>query len=110
VLQNGYRTSTFAFDPVHLARSHAVVNAHATIMASINLTTRRATKFQSSSQFIHDRLFDRFPTKGPESRGSGLRLTIARSIVVAHGGEIHASSEPGRGTTMSFTLAAGMHA
>jgi two-component system OmpR family sensor kinase/two-component system sensor histidine kinase BaeS len=50
-----------------------------------------------------ERAFDRFH-KGPESRGSGLGLTIARSLVVAHGGEIHASSQPGHGTTMSFTL------
>jgi two-component system OmpR family sensor kinase/two-component system sensor histidine kinase BaeS len=50
-----------------------------------------------------ERAFDRFH-KGPESRGSGLGLTIARSLVVAHGGEIHATSQPGRGTTMSFTL------
>jgi signal transduction histidine kinase len=50
-----------------------------------------------------ERAFDRFH-KGPESRGSGLGLTIARSFVVAHGGEIHASSQPGSGTTMSFTL------
>jgi two-component system OmpR family sensor kinase/two-component system sensor histidine kinase BaeS len=49
------------------------------------------------------RAFDRF-YKGPESRGSGLGLSIARSLVVAHGGEIHASSEAGRGTTMVFTL------
>jgi signal transduction histidine kinase len=49
------------------------------------------------------RAFDRFH-KGSESEGSGLGLTIARSFVVAHGGEIRASSEPGRGTTMSFTL------
>jgi signal transduction histidine kinase len=51
------------------------------------------------------RAFDRFH-KGSESQGSGLGLTIARSFVVAHGGEIRASSEPGRGTTMSFTLPA----
>jgi signal transduction histidine kinase len=50
-----------------------------------------------------ERAFDRFH-KGSESRGSGLGLTIARSFVVAHGGEIRASSEPGRGTTMTFTL------
>jgi len=49
------------------------------------------------------RAFDRFH-KGPESRGSGLGLSIARGLVVAHGGEIHASSEPGRGTTMTVTL------
>ena len=50
-----------------------------------------------------ERAFDRFH-KGPESRGSGLGLTIARGLVTAHGGEIHASSAPGAGTTMTFTL------
>jgi len=50
-----------------------------------------------------ERAFDRFH-KGPDSPGSGLGLTIARSLVAAHGGEIHASSEPGRGTAMTFTL------
>jgi len=49
------------------------------------------------------RAFDRF-YKGSGSRGSGLGLTIARSLVAAHGGEIHVSSEPGRGTTIAFTL------
>jgi two-component system OmpR family sensor kinase/two-component system sensor histidine kinase BaeS len=52
-----------------------------------------------------ERAFDRFH-KGPGSGGSGLGLTIARSLIVAHGGAIRASSEPGRGTTMSFTLPA----
>jgi len=47
--------------------------------------------------------FDRF-FKGPSSRGSGLGLTIARNLVTAHGGEIRASSEAGRGTTITFTL------
>jgi signal transduction histidine kinase len=49
------------------------------------------------------RAFDRF-YKGSGSRGSGLGLTIAKGLVAAHGGEIHASSEPGRGTTITFTL------
>jgi len=49
------------------------------------------------------RAFDRFH-KGPASKGSGLGLTIARGFVTAHGGEIRASSAPGAGTTMSFTL------
>jgi signal transduction histidine kinase len=52
------------------------------------------------------RAFDRF-YKGSGSRGSGLGLTIARSLVAAHGGEIRASSEPGRGTTIAFTLPRG---
>jgi signal transduction histidine kinase len=48
-------------------------------------------------------IFNRF-FKGPSSSGSGLGLTIARNLVVAHGGEIHAESRAGEGTTMTFTL------
>jgi signal transduction histidine kinase len=51
------------------------------------------------------RIFDRF-YKSQESRGSGLGLAIARSLVVAHGGEISAESVPGKGTTIRFTLPA----
>ncbi len=39
-----------------------------------------------------------------QTEGSGLGLYIARSIVVAHGGQIWADSELGRGTTISFAL------
>jgi two-component system OmpR family sensor kinase/two-component system sensor histidine kinase BaeS len=48
-------------------------------------------------------VFDRF-VKGEGSRGAGLGLAIARSLVRAHGGELTAESEPGRGTTMRFVL------
>jgi signal transduction histidine kinase len=33
-----------------------------------------------------------------------LGLAIAKNLVLAHGGEIVAESEPGKGTTMRFTL------
>jgi two-component system sensor histidine kinase BaeS len=49
------------------------------------------------------KIFDRF-YKGRTSRGSGLGLTIARNLVVAHGGTIRAESEPGRGTRITFDL------
>ncbi|HEX9634305.1 MAG TPA: HAMP domain-containing sensor histidine kinase [Candidatus Limnocylindria bacterium] len=52
------------------------------------------------------RVFDRF-YRSADSPGSGLGLPIARSLVIAHGGEISASSEPGQGTTMRFTLPLG---
>jgi two-component system OmpR family sensor kinase/two-component system sensor histidine kinase BaeS len=49
------------------------------------------------------KIFDRF-YKGHASRGSGLGLTIARNLVVAHGGEIRAESVEGKGTTISVHL------
>ena len=49
------------------------------------------------------KIFDRF-YKGSGSGGSGLGLTIARNLIVAHGGDIRAESEPGRGTTITFTV------
>jgi signal transduction histidine kinase len=48
-------------------------------------------------------VFDRF-YKSKESRGSGLGLTIARNLVVAHGGEIVAHSEVGQGTIIRIRL------
>jgi signal transduction histidine kinase len=48
-------------------------------------------------------IFDRF-YKSDESRGAGLGLAIAKSLVVAHGGEIEATSAPGQGTEMRFWL------
>ena len=49
------------------------------------------------------RAFERF-YKGASSSGSGLGLTIARNLVRAHGGEMTGRSQPGRGTTITFTL------
>jgi signal transduction histidine kinase len=51
-------------------------------------------------------IFDRF-FKSHNSRGMGLGLAIAKNLVFAHGGEIFARSEAGRGTTIQFSLPVG---
>lgn len=56
-----------------------------------------------------DRIFERFyrtdaARQRDYSGGSGLGLAIAKSIVQAHGGQVSASSEPGKGLKVIITL------
>jgi signal transduction histidine kinase/CheY-like chemotaxis protein len=50
-----------------------------------------------------DRIFQEFQQAGQEE-GSGLGLALARSIVTLHGGRLWVESEPGSGSTFTFTL------
>ncbi len=53
------------------------------------------------------RLFQRFEQVGDANRregGTGLGLAISRQLVRLMGGDIHATSEPGRGSVFSFEI------
>ncbi len=54
------------------------------------------------------RVFERFyrvdASRSREDGGTGIGLAIARSVVEAHGGHIHAESEVGKGSVFSFDL------
>jgi histidine kinase len=54
------------------------------------------------------RLFERFyrvdPSRSREDGGTGIGLAIARSVVEAHGGHIHAESRLGTGSVFTFDL------
>jgi NtrC-family two-component system sensor histidine kinase KinB len=53
------------------------------------------------------RIFERFvQVPGATRGGAGLGLSIAASIVHAHGGEIRVESEPGKGSEFTFELPA----
>ena len=49
-----------------------------------------------------DQIFNPFFTSKPE--GTGMGLTISRSIIQAHGGSLCAIPNDGRGATFQFTL------
>ena len=49
-----------------------------------------------------DRIFETFFTT--KSQGTGMGLSISRTIVESHGGRLWATANPGRGATFQFTL------
>ncbi len=53
---------------------------------------------------IFDKLYRARRLRGRPVEGSGLGLTIAQQIIHAHGGDISAQSELGKGSTFTFTL------
>jgi signal transduction histidine kinase len=54
---------------------------------------------------IQNRLFQKFVTGSQEGRGSGLGLAFCKLALETHGERIWVESQPGHGTTFSFSLA-----
>lgn len=56
------------------------------------------------AQRVFDRLYRTDEARSRVDGGSGLGLSIVRSIVEAHGGEAFVKTDPGHGATFGFTL------
>jgi signal transduction histidine kinase len=114
--RSSVETAVLDVDPVRIrevltnllsnAVRHSTTGSSVTVSVSetsgsVAVAVRDAGEGMSSEELT--RIFDRF-YKGSASPGSGLGLAIAKSIVTAHGGDIRASSELEKGTTLEFTL------
>jgi len=69
---------------------------------SVREFVRFSGKLRRMDKETLDRIFDTFYTTRKE--GMGLGLSISRTIIEAHGGQLTAHSAPGTGSTFFFTL------
>ncbi|GGB50094.1 HAMP domain-containing protein [Virgibacillus dakarensis] len=58
--------------------------------------------------FVFDQFYRTDASRNSATGGSGLGLTIVKSIIEAHGGSVWAESELGEGTSICFTLPKGV--
>jgi signal transduction histidine kinase len=87
-----------------------VTTSHAGHMATVEVTDTGRGIAPADLERIFER-FERVPgsdeQRNPDRAGSGIGLTIARSLARAHGGQLTAASGGvGRGTTMTLALPA----
>ncbi len=116
VLELGEQPAMSRVDPlqmqevfVNLLRNALEATAHGSV--TVHLESRPGYRIVTVTDTGHGipedvqgRLFQPFVTTKRHKGGTGLGLALCRNIVTAHGGEIHFSSRPGKGTTFTVVL------
>lgn len=85
---------------------------HITVSPAVDRQERRCVEIQIADSGCGisprhlARVFDPFFTTKPPGKGTGLGLAMTKRIIHNHGGEIHVTSRPGKGTTFTISIAA----
>ncbi len=72
--------------------------------AEVRVTDRGPGLAAGEAEHVFERLYRTDDARSRVSGGSGLGLSIVRSIVAAHGGDVFVESAPGEGATFGFTI------
>ncbi len=94
------------------ALKYTNANGHITITAEVHDQTLTIRVSDDGEGFLpgdQARIFDKFvqgatSNTEPSRHGTGLGLAFCRLVILAHGGTITASGEPGQGATFTITL------
>jgi PAS domain S-box-containing protein len=100
VLLNLLTNAMDAVQELDVPRRNVSISAHRNDAGMLQVTVEDSGTGIPADELV--KIFDSFYTTKPS--GLGMGLSISRTIVEAHGGRIRASSTPGKGTTISFTL------
>jgi two-component system sensor histidine kinase ChvG len=104
-------------DDLETALANLVENAvrHSPAGAAVHVTVERrgagavvrvVDRGPGISEPNREKIFERFFTTEGERGGTGLGLAIARSVALAHGGDVVCESAPGEGATFTFSVGA----
>jgi PAS domain S-box-containing protein len=106
VLVNLLVNAAHAIEPGNVSENEVVVTADTDARGRVIVTVRDTGKGMTPE--IMARVFEPFFTTKPVGVGTGLGLSICQGIVTSMGGQLHAESEVGRGSTFRIVLAASM--
>jgi signal transduction histidine kinase len=101
VLMNLLINAADALSDVRDRRPTIVVS---TMQAGARVLLKVADNGHGMDDEVRARAFDEFFTTKPAGRGSGLGLSLCRSLIEQAGGNIRIDSEPGGGTTITVEL------